>query len=330
MGSLPQIGLAGCGGQSPPPKASPTDKPAPALHVGPLSDYVASAGLRWMVIGRPREIVRDGTLAKAIGRLLPDSGLEAFSRSSGVDLRHVDSALAAGFDFGTLYMVEAPGSVGRMQTRFENRIVTGAIIKRPHPELTRVAGLIGTTPESLVRIDHRVAAVAVGSPTPARVVELFALKKLKRSPRALAGSALKSLPTDELEKAPARFYAPGPFQDEWATGAHGLLRTATALGVAARPAGEGRIAFTVAIAGDFHDPKGDPATRLQDAWNELAASGMGHLLGLNQPASGPTVSGTPDLLRLNVELDSEPLANGLRAAVKAEVWEFLDLSPKKP
>jgi hypothetical protein len=108
-----------------------------------------------------------------------------------------------------------------------------------------------------------------------------------------------------------------------------LLRTATALGIAAHPSG-GRIQFTVVIAGDFSDPKGDPATRLQDAWNDLAASGMGRLLGLNQPESGPTVSGTPDLLRLNVELAAKPLATGLRAAVMAEVWEILDLRPKIP
>jgi hypothetical protein len=282
-----------------------------------------------MVVGKPKRIAADTGLEESLELIFPKTRLDAFQKASGVDLRRVDNALAAGFDLGNLYMVEAPGSVRAMEQEFSERLVSGAVVKRPHPELTWVTGIVGTTPETLVRLDDRIAAISVGSPTPARVVELFALGKLKRSPRAFKGSALKSLPIDELERAPARFYAPGPFEGEWVLGARGLLRTATALGVAAHPAG-GRIQFTVVIAGDFNDPKGDPATRLQDAWNDLAASGIGRLLGLNEPESGPTVSGTPDLLRLNVELAAKPLATGLRAAVMAEVWEIFNIQPKKP
>lgn len=322
--------MTACGGASTPPSSAPKPKPASQLHEGPLSDYVAAAGLRWMLIGKPRVIAGDSGLTESIDLVLPSRRLDAFAKSSGVDLRKADSALAAGFDFGNLYMVEAPGSVKAVQARFTERLISGAVVKHPHPELDWVSGIVGTTPETLVRVDDRFAAVAVGSPTPARVVELFALGKLKRSPKAFLGSALKSLPIGELERAPVRFYAPGPFEGEWLRAARGLLRTSTALGLAAQPAGGGRIQFTVFIAGDFSDPSGDPATRLQDAWNELAGSGIGKLLGFNEPTSGPTVSGTPDLLRLDVELAAKPLATGLRAAVMAEVWEIFDLQPKKP
>jgi hypothetical protein len=317
-----------CGASSPASKPPESSKPVPALHDGPLTDYVAAAGLRWMVVGRPKAIAADSGLGDSLELLLPSKRLDAFAKSSGVELRTADVALAAGFDFGNLYMVEAPGSVKAVQARFTERLISGAVTKRPHPELDWVTGVVGTTPETLVRVDDRFAAISVGSQTPARVVQLFALGKLKRSPRALAGSALKSLPVDEIERAPARFYAPGPFEGEWVTAASGLLRTATAVGIAAQPAGGGRIQFTVFIAGDFSDPSGDPATRLQDAWNELAGSGIGKLLALSEPTSGPTVSGTPDLLRLEVELAAKPLATGLRAAVMAEVWEIFDLQPK--
>jgi hypothetical protein len=328
------LGLAlatACGGSgTPPATTAPKAKPAVELHAGPLSDYVAAAGLRWMLVGNPRVIAEDSGLAESIELILPGKRLDAFTKSSGVDLRKADAALAAGFDFGNLYMVQAPGSVKAVQARFTERLISGAVVKRPHPDLDWVSGVVGTTPETLVRVDDRFAAVAVGSPTPARVVELFALGKLKRSPKAFLGSALKSLPVDELERAPARFYAPGPFEGEWLRAARGLLQTATALGVAAQPAGGGRIQFTVFIAGDFSDPKGDPATRLENAWNEVAQSGIGRLLAFNEPTSGPSISGTPDLLRLEVELAAKPLATGLRAAVMAEVWEIFDLQPKKP
>lgn len=324
------IVLSACGGASAPPRAKPAAKPVPKLHEGPLPDYVPAAGLRWMLVGKPRVIAADSGLAEPLELLLPERRLDAFAKSSGVDLRKAESALAAGFDFGNLYMVEAPGSVKAVQARFTERLISGAVTKRPHPELDWVTGIVGTTPETLVRVDDRFAVVAVGSPTPARVVELFALGRLKRSPNALRGSALKSLPTDELERAPARFYAPGPFEGEWLRAAGGLLRAATALGIAAQPAGGGRIQFTVFIAGDFATKAGDPAERLQHAWSDVAESGIGKLLGFNEPTSGPTVSGTPDLLRLEVELAAKPLATGLRAAVMAEVWEIFDLRPKNP
>jgi hypothetical protein len=166
---------------------------------------------------------------------------------------------------------------------------------------------------------------------PAQVVELYARNKLK-SPRALAGSALKTLPVAEIEKAPARFYAPGPFQGDWAVQGHGLLSTAVAVGIAARPVKPGRLAVTIYIAGDFAVAEGDPATRLNEAWAALATSDLGRLLGLDAPAAPPVVSGTPELLRLSVELDLQPLASGLKAAVMSEVWEILDLKrpPAKP
>jgi hypothetical protein len=320
---------AGCG--SPPPASAPiaSERHAPPLHDGPLSDYVPSAGLRWMVLGRPKEIASDPALAKALGLLMPDARLDLFARSSGVDLRQTSGGLIAGFDQATLFIAETPRGSDEVERRFSERLVAGALVKKPHPQIDRVAGVVGQTPETLVRVDDKLVAVSVGSGLPARVVELYALGKLKKSPPAFKGASLQALPIAELERAPARFYAPGPFDDDWAHGARGLLVSATAIGAAFRPAGEGHLAVTLVIAGDFGNAAVDPAALLTQAWNDLAASNLGRLLGLDAPVSPPSVSATPNLLRLSVELDTGPLATGLYSLVKAEVWEILKIEAPK-
>lgn len=332
MRGLGALGLAvalalGCGSGAPPP---PADKPAPAtappLHDGPLTDYVPSAGLRWMVVGRPKELASDAALAKAIELLLPPERLDAFSRSSGVELRTLDTGLIAGFDHATLYLADSRTGSTSVEERFAERLLAGTRVARPHPRIHRIAGVVGQTPETLVRVDGRLVAVSVGSALPARIVELYARQKLAKSPPALRGSALSSLPVAELEAAPMRFYAPGPFSAEWTRGARGLLAAATAVGIAVRPAPEGHLSVVVVVAGSFGGAGADPATQVGLAWTDLSQSGLGKLLGLDQ-AAAPSVVVTPDALRLSVELAALPLAQGLRAAVMAEVWEILDLSP---
>lgn len=320
----------GCGGGAPPPPApKPAPAPAPPLHDGPLTDYVPSAGLRWLVVGRPKEVASDASLAKAIELILPAERLDAYSKSTGVELRTLESGLIAGFDHATLYVADARTGSTVAEERFAERLLAGTRVARPHPRIHRLSGVVGRTPETLVRVDERLVAVSVGSALPARVVELYARGKLEKSPPALRGAALGSLPVQELESAPMRFYAPGPFTGDWTHGARGLLAAATAVGVAVRPAGEGKLSVVVVIAGSFDATSSDPAEAARRAWTDLAQSGLGKLLGLDQSAPASVV-GTPDSLRLTVEVAALPLAQGLRAAVMAEVWEILDLKPPQP
>jgi hypothetical protein len=275
-----------------------------------------------LVVGRPMDLASDPGLAPALGLLFPAERLDAFAQGTGVHLARTPEALIAGFDYATLYMVE--GAEGaRVQQRFRDRLVSEPTVARPHPAIVRIEGLVGATPQTLVRVDPGQVAVSVGSATPARIVELFALGKLTKSPPALRGSALATLPQN-LERAPARFYAPGPFGGGWAEGARGLLAAALAVGIAARPVAGGRLELRLAISGDWSHAGSAAEERLREAWQELASSGTGRLLGLNDPASGPYVQNGPGLLELSLELDALTLARGLRAAVEADVWEILD------
>lgn len=298
-------------------------KPAEApLHDGPVTDFVPSAGLRWMIVARLAELVHTPGLAPAIELLFPGPRLAGFAISAGLDLRTVSVGLAAGFDYSTLYVAEsrAPGEGELVESRFVDRLAGGARLSSPQPSVRRLSGVLGVVPQTFVHVREHLVAVAIGDPTPARVVELYARGLLARSPTALRGSALSTLPAD-VGAAPLALYAPGPFTAEWAAGARGLLGAAVALGVAARVEGES-VSIEVFVTGRFEPADAD---RLGSAWADLAGSSIGRLLGLDRPENPPQTSATADQLRLKVRLPIMPLASGLHAAVAADVWEMLEV-----
>ena len=298
---------------------------APELHDGPLLDYVPAAGLRWLVVARPKELASNSAFAAALEPLLPKPRLDAYATSTGIDLRTLPSAAVAGFGLGTMYLAETPDDTTRAEELFALRVEGQPILDRPHPRVTRMLGVVDGQPQALVSIRGRLVALAVRDPTLARVVEAFARKQLRESPPALEGAALSTLPK-RLERSPVRFYAPGPFEREWSAGARGLLAATTALAITLDPTQPGQARIAVVLAGAWGDAGADSAERLSDAWEDLASSPTGRLLGLNRPASPPRFSESPDGLELTVDLELDPVVAGLRAAVIADVWEILDLS----
>jgi hypothetical protein len=280
-----------------------------------------------MIVASPSRLAADAELLAVLRPLLPPDRLEAYARATGVELRTLPEALVAGFDFSTLYLARG-ADASLVRRRFEERLLSGAVERVPRPGIEVVSGVIGRTPQTLVVVEHRLIGVAVGDPTPARVVQAFAERKLQRSPSALRGSALSTLPRG-FGDAPVCFYAPGPFSDEWAQGARGLLALAFAAGVAVRPLPGKRVEATLALAGDYSGVS-DAVERLRGSWTALAESSTGKLVGLHRPAAEPTVSESDAGLLLRVTLELEPIVRGLRAAVMSDVWEMLELSPAGP
>jgi hypothetical protein len=300
--------------------------PAPKLFLGSLPEYVASAGLRWMVLGSPRQIAQNPAFQDALSVLFPAERLEAYAQGTGVDLRQIESGLIAGFDLGTLYALTPPkGAAPKLLLHFRERLVSGERVQQPHPDIERVYGIIGATPELLVRIDDHVVAIAVGDPTPARVVEAFALGRLKKSPTALRGAAL-SLLSPRPADAVATFYAPGPFSGEWAQGARGLLANVLCLSVSLSPLDAGHAKLHIELVGDF---PASGADELAQAFRDLAESQLGKLLALDQTLATPEVHEREQRLLLDVDLDLAPIARGLRAAVMSDVWEIMNIPAKK-
>jgi hypothetical protein len=274
-----------------------------------------------MVLGNPRRISTEPALRDAVAVLLPAERLDAFARGSGVDIRQVDSALAAGFDLGTLYVwTPAPGTAARIAARFRERLVSGAEHTESHPAIQRTTGIVGATPEALLQVEDNINAVAVGDVVLVRVVEAFARERIHSSPPALRGAALTTL-TPPRPASVATFYAPGPFSGEWARGAHGLMANALALSVSLTPLTQGRATIELQLAGDF-SPTGVDDLRL--AFDELAASPIGKLLALDQSAEPPKIHEQEQRLYLDIDVNLAPIARGLHAAVAADVWEIMD------
>ena len=316
---------------APPPApavhASPAPAPLAPLHRGPLTDFVPAASLRWLILVKPQELLSEPELGPAIQQIVPSVRWDAFAESSGVDLRAVPAAAIAGFPYSTLYLAEVPNGVAAVaRERFGERLLAGAVTKRPWPALVRVTGVIGQTPETLLTFEDRIVAVAVGDPVQAKIAEAYAEERLKNSPTALRGAALSSLPALETSDV-AALYAPGPFAEEWQRAAGGILQSAVALAITVQPIGHGKVATTLYLAGAWDDSADEAAQRLSAAWAAFAHSSAGHLFELNEVV---TVSANPDMITLRVELELDAVVRGLRASVLGDLSQILRLPGKTP
>jgi len=322
-GAAIACGVTACA--APVGKAPSAEPPARPLHHGPLTDFISSAGLRWLLVLAPQRILSEPELGQAILQIIPSARFDAFAESSGVELRILPAAAIAGFPYSTLYVAELPKGVAALaRARFSERLLEGAVTKQVHPGLTRITGVIGQTPETLLTIDDRMLAISVGDPVQAKIAEAYAEERLKHSPSALHGAALSTLP-ELVSSNAAVLFAPGPFADEWQRAAGGLLQSAVALAITARPLGNGKVATTIYLAGAWQDSAYDGARRLRTAWSTFARSSAGRLFELNDVAE---VSTSPELLRLSVELELAALVRGLRATVLGDLTQILNLPPK--
>jgi hypothetical protein len=321
--------LAGCSQPRPSAAAAAVQvAQASPLYHGELVEYVPAAGLRWLLVGSPAQLAHWPALAPLRQRWLTAARLDAFSVATGVDLTRTRAALLAGFDLGTLYLADGSGWTAEPELAFVERLAGSAIVQQPQPGLWRVSGLVGSTPETLVRVDHHLLAVTVGDPTPARVVELRARGRLARVPSAFEGAALSGLPPELLRAAPLRFYALGPFEGEWLAGAQGLLAGAEAVALMLQLDGEG-MCLRLALAGYWEVDR--DRERLSSAWRALATSPLGHALALDRPRRPVALDASERYLSLEVRLEPALLVAGVDAVLGGDVERLLPLpAPPAP
>jgi hypothetical protein len=260
---------------------------------------------------------------RALGRLIPDQQLAAFASGSGVQLHTLSEGCVAGFDFGTLYLARVANQTQRVRDRFEARLVSEPLVRSPRVGVWRVTGIIGNTPESLLTVDNNFAAVAVGDPLLVRIVEGFALDRFKKTSPALEGAALSTLPR-ELQAAPLCYYAPGPFVDDWAGGAEGVLARAFAIGAAATIDARAILQVHVVISGTFGPNLEDTRARLLKTWDTIQTSSVGRVLRLQETTEPSTINVRDNQATLDVKFPISSLMEGLSVAVSAEVTRIFD------
>ena len=323
-GALVLFGSSACRSEPRPAPAPPVDA---ALATEEPLELVPAAGLRWLLFGRPRDLLQNEAFCGACSRLVSKQRLAAFAASTGIELRSTTSGLIAGYDLATVYGVTSLEPIADAAVAaFRDHLRDGGRISRPRARLQRVSGIAGETPEALVTVGDRVALVTVGDLTLARVIEAFALGKLARSPPALRGAALTQLAPPPAE-AIAALYVPGPFIGEWTRAAHGLLGGVTALSITLVPAGKGAGRFHLIASGDF---PADASDHLSAAWSEITSSTTGRVLGLDRPLEPPAIRSTSERLELEIRLETAAIANGLHAVLSAEAWQILNLPAPTP
>jgi hypothetical protein len=314
-----------CGG-APAPAAPPPRPPLPPLATAELTDLLPLAGLRWLILARPREIAAVPWLIPWVALVAPEENLDRYAASTGIDLRRIPDAAIASYAGGeTFYLARHPGDPATIERLFSRRLTRNARRAGDRPDVTRLSGDIGASPHALLLLGRDVVGLQdSGSATrgPARVAALYAVGKLRRSPTALAAEPLRSLAA-RFGSAPLRALALGPFEGELARGARGLLAGATAIGAAARPSVRQGIALAIAVAGDFSTSGPEASKELLAAWEDLAYGSFGHLLGLDVPVEPPLATHAPDAVAVAVELNPEKLARGLRSATSSRVDEIM-------
>jgi hypothetical protein len=322
--------LGACQPELPPPHAA---RPTPSAAARPkavirasLADYVPAAGLRWMLLGEPERLLSHPDLGPSLAALLPPERLLAYARSTGVELRQVKSACVAGFDRGVLYLANVPPPTARARDAFMDRLLTDPAISVPGEKMVLVQGLIGTQPQAFLDVEPSLVSVATGDPSLIRVVIGYATGRLQRSPSALSGAALSGLPRPKTEPA-LRFLAPGPFVGQWQKGVHGLLTNTFAVDVRVSPDDHGGLALELLMLGDYPAEVADTQIRVEESLAELTGSTLGSLLGLSLLEPPPSVTVAAGLITVRATVPIAPLLHGLQAAVSAEVWQLMDLSP---
>jgi hypothetical protein len=306
------------------PAKAPLPPPVP-LHLEPACGVVPSAGLSWIADVRPRELASIPDLIPAIALVLPEERLRAFAEArGGIDLRQMHELCIAQYAESRLAVARVPLDQDRVARAFEERIGRPAkrsvVVQRP-----RVVDLAGEShdgPEEALVFGNEAVALEEGRARKLRAVEAFALGKLKRAQPALRGAALARA-ADALGAAPVRVLAPGPFEGDNARAIGGLLRAATAIGGSARWGGDASLDVRIVVTGAWGEDAKAAGERLAAAAHVLSESAVGHLLGLHKPLHAAVVRTEPEALVLDVTLDANLLARGLRDAAIADVAEFL-------
>jgi hypothetical protein len=332
--ALPLV-LAACGPKG--PAAAPAEPQGPPPHLDPLTDLCAGAGLEWIITLRAREIASRADLIPAIAKVIPEERFRLFAKGhGGIDLRQLHELVIARYRGANLWLGRGLVDPSAIERAFNDRAETvdgRAIDRRPAEIAGGITRMWGRSRGARVQVaTFGREGVAVESATsappnlsPLRIAELFAEGKLKKVQPALRTEPLRRA-AEVLGDAPARGFAPGPFEGDWTSGFGGLLAACTAAALGARPetrAGKAVLACRLALLGEWK-ASNEAQTHLLAWLDTFAQDGLGRLLGVNRPVEPPRARAEgSDALVLEVGLDAEVVAKGLHEGVEASVQEIM-------
>jgi hypothetical protein len=322
------VALAACRPPPPAPLPEPVEPkaPPPDREVAAVTDLLTSVGLEWALILDPPRLLAKPWLRAALSRVLDDERLDALAVTTSVDVTRARELVLCGYENDvTAFFVRHPAEIELVERRFRDRLPRKMKRREWDHQLVTVWGTIGHTHHGYVAVGPDVSGFQYGGDQkrgPMTIAALYALDKLDGVPTVLADPLLARLVDGST--APATFLMPGPFIGEAARGARGLFGAAEGVAVTLALGDDESVKVSVLLAGDYtDDDPSRPLAFLERAWNDLASSDLGHLLGLHEPTSPPRASSMPIGLRLDVALRPGPLAAGLAAATMDDARDFL-------
>ena len=320
--------LSGCGGPST-TQVSPPKAPSKPLVLSSLEALLPLAGLRWLVLARPREIAALEWLQPAIAMVLDKERLDRFAAVVGFDLRTVPDAVWASYrgdpEDISVELIRHTSDPLVIERSFRDRLSADVVRSVDDANIVRASGRIGQSLHAMASMGPQVVCFQQeGSAErgPCRVATLLALGRLKRTKPVFADEAIVAL-AKRIGPAPVRAFAPGPFDGELARGARGLLAAATAVGMSASPTERESVLVQIAVAGDFSRSGDLAAEQLVASWNDLASRPLGRLMGLDAPLAPPMRAYASDAVTLVAELDPRKLAKGLADATSNQIREIM-------
>lgn len=314
--------------------SAPVKPPPPPL--GPLATdklegLATSAGLSWMVRAKPRAIAQIPWLIPSIGKIVPEPHFDKFRERSGLDPRQLHEVYLLKYGEALAnaeaQIVRHNGDGVMLEKKFFARLTSDAVRTEDRPDLVRLSGNIGRSNHAFARIGKDIVAYqqrGEDAKGPVAIASLFARGKMPKVRRLLADDPLKSL-VARFGEAPLVAAALGPFTDEWKSAAGGLLEVSDAIAGAARPTARENIGVAIAIVGNFSNDDAKAAEVLKSAWDAIAVSTMGRLLGLDRPIEPALTAGDRGVITLSVELDQNRLADGLKALVEQDLEAIMRL-----
>jgi hypothetical protein len=328
LGLLSMVALSACSSTPAVEKPKPS---LPPLATDRLELLATSAALSWVVRARPRKVAEIPFLIPAIGRIVPEKNFDAFKLRTGLDPRQVAEVLLLRYGDALggaeAQIVRHNADPAELERRFFARLTKDAQRAEDRPDLVRVSGVIGRSEHGFARLGRDVAVYQQRGEIdrgPVRIASLCARGMLAKTKRLLDGGPLEAL-LGRFGDAPIVAAALGPFDDEWKKAARGLLEIATGVGAAVRPTARENIGLALAIMAELGAGSGRASELLRAAWDDVAMSTMGHLLGLDRPIEPVIVAADAGVVTLAVEVEPSRFAEGLRALAESDLEAIMRL-----
>lgn len=328
--------LVACGSSAPPVEEPAA--PEPTILAAPLAALLPG-GARSVVIARPDELAGQPAVDLWVDEVLTAEAVERIEVRTGIRPAELAELVRADFGEGRIiWLLRGAGAPDELVLAAEMRMNT---VSERHGEPLRRSGFIGTRRTTWVALSSDTLLVATGH-AEAEVAAIIRATGRVLAPRSAVdgppedlGWAIDGLPqpstggyfladTLALHRAhrssPLLLLIPEPLGLPVNTGVGMLFARQEQLAATVDPEGQA-LRVRVALTGEF--PPGIEAN-LEQLFGSIAASDLGHALGLADARGSFAVEGSSASVRAEVRWPATGLAEGLELILAEDPWLLIE------